>query len=140
MSLPFREMLVWESWFSMGIWVWCAGLMAVFIWTLSLKTLWDLARPQNLDQALTLAPYRIRAIRVLAAAAPLVGLLGTVSAMIHMFAGLQAAGLSGNRAMAGGIAEALMSTQAGLLAAIPGLFMAHVLERRHARLFRKKTP
>jgi biopolymer transport protein ExbB len=60
--------------------------------------------------------------------------------MIHMFAGLQAAGLSGNRAMAGGIAEALMSTQAGLLAAIPGLFMAHVLERRHARLFRKKTP
>jgi biopolymer transport protein ExbB len=55
--------------------------------------------------------------------APLLGLLGTVLGMIASFNGISAtAGASGQREMlAGGIAQALISTAAGMLVAIPAL-------------------
>jgi len=54
---------------------------------------------------------------------PLLGLLGTVLGMIASFNGISAAdGAAGQREMlAGGIAQALISTAAGMLVAIPAL-------------------
>ena len=54
--------------------------------------------------------------------APLLGLLGTVMGMISSFNAISAAQESGQREMmAAGIAEALITTAAGMLIAIPAL-------------------
>jgi biopolymer transport protein ExbB len=69
-------------------------------------------------------------IGTLAAIAPLLGLLGTVTGMITTFDILSFFGTGNARGMAGGISEALITTQTGLLVAIPGLYMKGFLERR----------
>ena len=73
-------------------------------------------------------------IGVLAAVAPLLGLLGTVTGMIGTFDVLAVFGTGNAKAMAGGISEALITTQTGLLVAIPGLYMKGFLERRARNL------
>ena len=73
-------------------------------------------------------------IAVLAAVAPLFGLLGTVTGMITTFDVIALFGTGNAKAMAGGISEALITTQSGLLVAIPGLFMSAFLVRRANRL------
>lgn len=83
---------------------------------------------------LTLSRYR-KPIRALVTTAPLLGLLGTVSGMIETFASLGDMALfSRSGGVAGGIAEALVSTQMGLLVAIPGLLAARLLEAKQRRL------
>ncbi len=69
-------------------------------------------------------------ILVLAAVAPLLGLLGTVSGMVQTFAVINLYGTGNAQAMASGISEALITTQTGLLIAIPGLFAGYVLRRQ----------
>jgi biopolymer transport protein ExbB len=73
-------------------------------------------------------------IGVLASVAPLLGLLGTVTGMISTFDIIAVYGTGNAKAMAGGISEALITTQAGLLVAIPGLYMRNFLSRRAERL------
>jgi len=73
-------------------------------------------------------------IAVLAAVAALFGLLGTVTGMITTFDVITLFGTGNAKAMAGGISEALITTQSGLLVAIPGLFMSAFLIRRAHRL------
>ncbi len=69
-------------------------------------------------------------IGVLAAVAPLLGLLGTVIGMIGTFDVLAVFGTGNTRGMSSGISEALISTQTGLFVAIPGLWMKGFLDRR----------
>ncbi len=69
-------------------------------------------------------------IGVLVAIAPLFGLLGTVTGMIETFDVLAIFGTGNSKAMAGGISEALITTQTGLLVAVPGLYMKNFLMRR----------
>ena len=73
-------------------------------------------------------------IQVLAAIAPLLGLLGTVTGMITTFDVITVFGTGNARAMAGGISEALITTQTGLLISIPGLYMSGFLNRRAENL------
>ena len=54
-------------------------------------------------------------------AAPLLGLLGTVTGMIHTFRLITAFGVGDARLLADGISEALVTTEAGLCVAIPAL-------------------
>ena len=72
---------------------------------------------------------RLAAIAVLAAVAPLLGLLGTVLGMIETFNVISVFGTGNSRAMASGISIALITTQTGLLVAIPGLLMSNRLNR-----------
>lgn len=58
-------------------------------------------------------------VSVLAAVAPLLGLLGTVSGMVSTFNVITIFGNSNPVLMAGGISEALITTQSGLLIAFP---------------------
>ena len=75
-----------------------------------------------------------RAIRVFVTIAPLLGLLGTVIGMIETFASLQQQALfAQSGGIAGGISAALITTQMGLLVAIPGLVMARWLDRKEQR-------
>jgi biopolymer transport protein ExbB len=73
---------------------------------------------------------RHEAISVLAAVAPLLGLLGTVLGMIETFQVISFFGTGNARAMAGGISVALVTTQTGLLVAIPGLIFGGRLRDR----------
>jgi len=70
-------------------------------------------------------------IDTLVASAPLLGLLGTVSGMIATFEGLTTMSLySEGGGVAGGISVALLTTQAGLMIAIPAFFASRVLARK----------
>lgn len=92
---------------------------------------------------LTEAPRLERSLSLLgamAAVAPLLGLLGTVSGMIRTFETISSAGTGNPRLLSGGISEALITTQFGLAVAIP-LLLAHAwlsrwIERREALLER----
>jgi len=73
-------------------------------------------------------------IALLAAVAPLFGLLGTVTGMMVTFDVIAVFGTGNAKAMACGISEALITTQSGLMVAIPGLFMSAFLTRRADRI------
>jgi biopolymer transport protein ExbB len=69
-------------------------------------------------------------LAVLAAAAPLLGLLGTVTGMIRMFESITRFGTGDPKLLAGGISEALVTTEAGLAIAIPVLLIHNFLRNR----------
>ena len=73
---------------------------------------------------------RIRFLLVLTSAAPLLGLLGTVNGMLLTFDGLSRQIGRKMDLVAGGISEALVTKQAGLLIAIPAFALAHLVSRR----------
>jgi len=90
-----------------------------------------LAEAPRLERSLSL-------LGALAGVAPLLGLLGTVSGMIATFDTISTAGTGNPRLLSGGISEALITTQLGLMVAIP-LVLAHAwlrrwVERREAAL------
>jgi len=73
-------------------------------------------------------------LSVLAAVAPLLGLLGTVTGMINTFRVITVYGTGDPRMMSGGISEALVTTQLGLAVAIPIVLAHHFLERRAEKI------
>jgi biopolymer transport protein ExbB len=88
-------------------------------------------------RAYELEPFerQLRFIKVCIGAAPLLGLFGTVTGMLATFAALSS-GTRGEQTMgaiAAGISEALITTEAGLIVALPGLFGHYYLSRRLAR-------
>lgn len=67
--------------------------------------------------------------------APLIGLLGTITGLIRMFRGIEMCGGQVDMAqLSGGIWEAILTTAAGLIIAIPALlayhFFMNIVERR----------
>ncbi|MEM1433505.1 MAG: MotA/TolQ/ExbB proton channel family protein [Pseudomonadota bacterium] len=73
-------------------------------------------------------------IKVLAAVAPLMGLLGTVTGMIGTFQAITLFGTGDPKLMAGGISQALVTTVLGLCMAIPLLLSHSVLNSRATNL------
>ena len=76
----------------------------------------------------------IKSIAILASVAPLLGLLGTVTGMITTFLVIATSGTGDAKALASGISEALITTQTGLVVAVPGLFLANYLRRSSEKL------
>jgi len=77
----------------------------------------------------------LKVMKICVGSAPLLGLLGTVTGMLATFAAL-ASGSGGEKTMgmiAGGISEALITTETGLIIALPGLFFQYQLSREHER-------
>ncbi len=72
----------------------------------------------------------LKNIGALTSAAPLLGLLGTVSGMVTTFNVMNIFGTGNVKAMSGGISEALITTQYGLVVAIIGLYVSMILNRR----------
>jgi biopolymer transport protein TolQ len=85
--------------------------------------------PQALDraaqtassEALTYLEQRMTWLATIAQAAPFIGLFGTVMGIVDAFHGLGTQGAATLRAVAPGISEALITTAAGLVVAIPAL-------------------
>ena len=71
---------------------------------------------------------RLTTMNILAAAAPLVGLLGTVTGMVTLFDVITVHGTGNPKLMAGGISEALIATKWGLGVAIPLLISYNLLD------------
>lgn len=72
----------------------------------------------------------LNALGTIASISPLMGLLGTVFGMIEVFNQIVLQGTGNAGAFAGGISEALITTAAGLVVAIPTLVSHRVLTRR----------
>ncbi|MFC1672254.1 MotA/TolQ/ExbB proton channel family protein [Planctomycetota bacterium] len=90
-------------------------------------------RDRLLELRLTeVSPFgrQLKILRALVVSAPLLGLLGTVKGMIATFLVLSARGAASIELISTGISEALVTTQVGLVIALPGLFGAYAIERR----------
>ncbi|MBL9077488.1 MAG: MotA/TolQ/ExbB proton channel family protein [Planctomycetes bacterium] len=84
-----------------------------------------------------IAPFErnLRVMRVCVAVGPLLGLFGTVTGMLVTFGAL-AGGSGGDKTMAAiakGISEALITTETGLVVALPGLLFHYQLARAKDR-------
>lgn len=73
---------------------------------------------------------RLASVNVLVGAAPLLGLLGTVLGMLVTFRAIAVGGGTMVDAMAKGISEALITTEMGLLVAVPGMVLAYMIRRK----------
>jgi len=80
-------------------------------------------------EAVTLERH-VGALATIANLTPLLGLLGTVSGMIKTFNVISVQGVGNPAPLAGGIAEALVTTASGLCVAIPTLVCYRILKDR----------
>lgn len=92
----------------------------------------------RLDEALLAEQPRLERgqplVKLLAAVAPLLGLLGTVTGMIVTFQSITVFGTGDPQLMAGGISQALVTTVLGLITAVPLLFAHTALASRSRHL------
>jgi biopolymer transport protein ExbD len=92
----------------------------------------------KLDEAILREVPRLEgwqgAIKVIAAVAPLLGLLGTVTGMIATFQAITLFGTGDPKLMAGGISQALVTTVLGLSVAIPLVLLHSVVASRSKAL------
>ncbi len=111
----------------------CAGMQKQIIQTV-LKNSNERLRDDQLF--VLLQAYRARldkfigVIAVTASVSPLLGLLGTVSGMIETFKMMTLFGAGDPEVVSGGIAQALVTTELGLVVAIPSLVVSALLSRR----------
>ena len=85
---------------------------------------------EKLAHRLFMMEKHIPLIKSLAAAAPLLGLLGTVSGLIHTFRAMTDYGTGNSQLLSRGISEALIAAQTGLLVAIILILFGQRLEGR----------
>jgi biopolymer transport protein ExbB len=104
-------------------------LLSLIMWTLIvylyLQHLW--CRGQNsAENCLPWLPLILSLVQIL----PMVGLLGTIEAMIELFHVIAQHGSGNIRGMAGGISQALITTMAGLVASLSGYYFSSDLQHR----------
>lgn len=73
------------------------------------------------SESLTLMEGRLTWLATIGAISPFVGLFGTIMGIVDAFHGLGTAGAATLRAVAPGVSEALITTAAGLLVAVPAV-------------------
>ncbi len=84
----------------------------------------------------TTSPLRsgVQTIKLLSTIAPLLGLLGTVNGMISTFDVVAQFGTGNAKALASGISEAMVTTQTGLVVAVPGMIAGLILESKTRKI------
>ncbi|MBN1757568.1 MAG: MotA/TolQ/ExbB proton channel family protein [Chitinispirillaceae bacterium] len=76
----------------------------------------------------------LNTLAVIAGVAPLLGLLGTVTGMIRLFEVITRFGTGDPKLLAGGISEALITTEVGLIIAVPVLLVHNFLRNYRNRI------
>jgi biopolymer transport protein ExbB len=89
--------------------------------------------PAPAAEEVSILRARLRLLGVLVGILPLLGLLGTVTGMLGTFRVIQGYGTGEPRLLAGGIREALITTEAGLLLALPLLVLHQLCSSRLRR-------
>jgi biopolymer transport protein ExbB len=87
----------------------------------------DVLQESGRQEAVRLS-RNLNILEIVAAIAPLLGLLGTVTGMIRVFSAVSAHGLGQPEYMSGGISEAMITTAAGLIIGIPVLVVHQWLQ------------
>jgi biopolymer transport protein ExbB len=104
-------------------------LLSVLMWTLIvyayLQVCWR-GSDIVVEQSLCWLPLIVSLVQIL----PMVGLLGTIEAMIELFHVIAHHGTGNIRGMAGGISQALITTMAGLVASLSGYYFSSDLQHR----------
>lgn len=96
----------------------------------------QLLEDQSKQEASVLERF-LNVLRTIGTIAPLLGLLGTVAGMIKVFQTLSVTGMSQGAALSGGIAEALITTAAGMCVAIPAIVLHNYFEGRAESIIRR---
>ncbi len=136
--------------------LWFMMILCVFLYTILASTWWGLLslnhKIRHFEHSLNRIPNatllrdeielfeldqlawvrrRLPVLSVLIALAPLCGLLGTVAGMLNTFAGMGSQStINPLDSISSGISQALITTQAGLLMAIPAAFLFALLKSR----------
>ncbi len=148
---------LWALFYRGGPWLWAILLASVWMWYLLFCSFDRLVRELPAIQAEQMRRWRrrkrsrvggevcrsawlevaasrltgsLRVLEALVQILPLLGLLGTVSGMIKVFTVLAVFGTGNARAMAAGISEALITTLAGLVTSLSGLYLIGYLKGR----------
>ena len=87
-----------------------------------------------LSRAIPVLEQNLSTIKLLAAVAPLLGLLGTVVGMIETFQAITLFGTGDPKQMAGGISQALVTTMLGLIVAAPLLGLYTYISQKVSNL------
>jgi len=127
---------------SVVLYTWCFGLLLGLRRTRrSLKAVPAATTPAQIralrrQQAALQENFRHQrqALGAMIAAAPLLGLLGTVTGMEATFGHLAAHGQKSMDGLASGISEVLVATESGLLVALPALLLVYVAHRQMHKL------
>ena len=90
------------------------------------------------SEAITALERRITWLATIAQTAPFVGLFGTVMGVVESFQGIATAGAGSLKAVAPGIADALITTAAGLFVAVPAVVAYNQFTAR-IRIFASAT-
>lgn len=106
--------------------IWLIIALAVGVYGLLLDLL---LQPQNRDWHRKVQHWQA-AINPMLAALPLLGLLGTIAGLLVTFKGMASGQLDQQTLLTTGIADALMTTQLGLLLVVPGWMLLGGLRRR----------
>jgi len=139
--------------------MWLLAAASVLLWTLISEQLWfqwrsfvaldrrwaglmlpaanghrQLLTQMLLSQARRRLQHHLPLIKTLVAVCPMLGLLGTVIGMTHVFEMMALQGVADPRALSTGISHATLTTLAGLVIALPGLYFVQLIEHRSARL------
>ena len=94
----------------------------------------DLLMDEAITSEVPVLEKGLSMIKLLAAVAPLLGLLGTVTGMIATFQSISLFGTGDPKLMASGISQALVTTMLGLMVAIPLLFLHSLVASRSRKL------
>jgi biopolymer transport protein ExbB len=104
-------------------------LLSFLMWTsiaFAYLKLWWKVEQDAQDALLTWLPLILSLVQIL----PMLGLLGTIEAMIELFYVIAQHGTGNIRAMAGGISQALITTLAGLVTSLSGYYFSSDLQHR----------
>lgn len=94
------------------------------------RVVWRELLASTVHSALTREEAHISLLKVGAEVSPLLGLLGTIWGLIHSFISISMERAADIVTVAPGIAEALITTLAGLCVAIPALLFFHMIQRK----------
>jgi len=117
-------------------WVVCAIFgLALFCYVL----MWHLLLSRRDDDWLSRFVNWQKVIPILLGALPLMGLLGTIAGLLATFRSMSVGGgIDQHTLLSGGIADALVTTQLGLVTVIPGLIMFAWLRRTYRYVVAKR--
>lgn len=139
--------------------LWAIMFVLLLMWTLIIERLWyiQVVHPKRVRKVLATWDARadttswyahqirramisevsndlarnVMLVKTLIALCPLLGLLGTVTGMLHVFDIMAVTGTGNARAMAAGVSQATVPTMAGMVAALSGVYFGQRLEYWH---------
>jgi biopolymer transport protein ExbB len=110
--------------------IWAIVGLALFCYVVEL----DLSLGSGDPQWQRRARNWLGVLPILLSALPLLGLLGTITGLLTTFSAMARSGELNQAFVSRGIAEALITTQLGLIMVIPGLLLCAWIRRRHREL------